>query len=123
MTGPWQNLLEEWHDEEILSIVIVRHPLSRLASVYYQKFVELSTHKSWAKEGLNKTNKQTKIFPQTIEKLSWGLVQLISAVIARYREKGEEGPTDLATPTEFLRWDANTSGKVLLSASHELHLK
>ena len=61
-----QNLLEEWHSEENLSIVIVRHPLSRLASVYYQKFVELSTHKSWAKEGLNKTNKQTKIFPKQL---------------------------------------------------------
>ena len=47
-----QNLLEEWHDEQNLSIVIVRHPLSRLASVYYQKFVELSAHKSWSKEGL-----------------------------------------------------------------------
>ena len=48
-----QNLLEEWHDEQNLSIVIVRHPLSRLASVYYQKFVELSTHKSWAKENVS----------------------------------------------------------------------
>ena len=48
-----QNLLNEWHEEENLSIVIVRHPLSRLASVYYQKFVELSGHKSWSKEGLN----------------------------------------------------------------------
>ena len=48
-----QNLLEAWHSEENLSIVIVRHPLSRLASVYYQKFVELSTHKSWAKENVS----------------------------------------------------------------------
>ena len=50
-----QNLLEEWHSEENLSIVIVRHPLSRLASVYYQKFVELSSHKSWSKEKVSMT--------------------------------------------------------------------
>ena len=52
-----QNLVQQWHDEGHLSIVIVRHPLSRLASVYYQKFVELSTHKSWSKECLNKRGK------------------------------------------------------------------
>ena len=29
--------------------MIVRHPMSRLASVYYQKFVELKDHKAWKK--------------------------------------------------------------------------
>ena len=32
----------------LTSIVIVRHPMARLASVYYQKFVELREHTSWA---------------------------------------------------------------------------
>jgi len=75
---PSQNLLEEWHDEQNLSIVIVRHPLSRLASVYYQKFVELSAHKSWSK--------------------------LISSIIARYRPSGQTGPSDRPTPTEYVRY-------------------
>ena len=43
------NVTSAWHAEDNLSIVIVRHPMSRLASVYYQKFVELKEHKAWKK--------------------------------------------------------------------------
>ena len=56
-----QDLLQSWHDDGNLSIVIVRHPMSRLASVYYQKFVELSTHKGWARVSIS-TLKQNIYF-------------------------------------------------------------
>ena len=47
------------------SIVIVRHPMSRLASVNYQKLIELYQNKGWAR--------------------------LIESIIQNYRGKGEEG--------------------------------
>ena len=51
--------------------------MSRLASVYYQKFIELYQNKGWA--------------------------GLIESIIQNYRGKGEEGPEDQPTPNEFLR--------------------
>ena len=42
-----EDLQGSWNEESNLSIVIVRHPMSRLASVYYQKFVQLGS-KAWA---------------------------------------------------------------------------
>jgi len=39
------RLVQGW--QQTTSIVIVRHPLARLASVYKQKFVNLASHKSW----------------------------------------------------------------------------
>ena len=33
--------------QKTTSIVVVRHPLSRLASVYQQKLVNLAEHRSW----------------------------------------------------------------------------
>ena len=47
-----EDLLGSWNEESNLSIVIVRHPMSRLASVYYQKFIELSNNKAWANVGI-----------------------------------------------------------------------
>ena len=47
-----EDLLGSWNGESNLSIVIVRHPMSRLASVYYQKFIELSNNKAWANVGI-----------------------------------------------------------------------
>ena len=48
-----EDLLGSWNEDSNLSIVIVRHPMSRLASVYYQKFIELSNNKAWANVGIN----------------------------------------------------------------------
>ena len=42
-----EDLQGSWNEDSNLSIVIVRHPMSRLASVYYQKFVQLGS-KAWA---------------------------------------------------------------------------
>ena len=67
--------MSEW--KKVTSIVIVRHPMSRLASVYYQKFIELYQNKGWA--------------------------ALIGSIIKNYRKEGEEGPKDQPTPNEFLR--------------------
>jgi hypothetical protein len=39
-------LVSSWADTT--SIVIVRHPMARLASIYYQNFVKLATHQTWA---------------------------------------------------------------------------
>ena len=142
-TSSSYNLLEEWDSEENLSIVIVRHPLSRLASVYYQKFVELSTHKSWAKEtvsinadtffivlywqGRNQKSQKTESqsdpllflidkwyrplhnfnfdwFHFISQQVYWDLIELIRSIIKRYRPKGTDGPADIPTPSEYLRW-------------------
>lgn len=75
---PPKDLLQAWHREDNLSLVIVRHPMSRLASVYYQKFVELRNHKGWSK--------------------------VIKRIISRYRKEGDYGPMDHPTPSEFLRY-------------------
>ena len=54
-----------------------RHPFARLASVYYQKFVQLKDHKSWG--------------------------PLIKSVVKKYRRPNpNSGDTTLATPSEFL---------------------
>ena len=100
-----QNLLEEWHDEQNLSIVIVRHPLSRLASVYYQKFVELSTHKYWAKENISMIQIKVLYNLDNVNCVSLlrSDLQLIRSIIKRYRPKGADGPLDVPTPTEYLR--------------------
>lgn len=74
--APSTNVQSRWG--EVTSIVIVRHPMSRLASVYYQKFIELYQNKGWA--------------------------GLIESIIQNFRGKGEEGPEDQPTPNEFLRF-------------------
>ena len=89
-----QDLLQSWHDDDNLSIVIVRHPMSRLASVYYQKFVELSTHKGWARVSIS-TLKQDRYFIS--------FYQIISKIIRKYRKNTNEGPPDQPTPNEYLR--------------------
>ena len=53
-----------------------RHPLARLASVYYQKFVQLKDHKAWG--------------------------PLIRSVVRKYRPNPIQGDPTLATPSEFL---------------------
>ena len=53
-----------------------RHPFARLASVYYQKFVELKDHKAWG--------------------------PLIRSVVRKYRPNPIQGDPTLATPSEFL---------------------
>ena len=55
----------------------VRHPLARLASVYYQKFIELYQNKGWA--------------------------SLIKFMIEKYRTNATAGPPDKPTPNEFIR--------------------
>ena len=46
-----KNLIEEWHQNGHLSLVVMRHPFSRLASAYYNKMVELSTNRHYSKVG------------------------------------------------------------------------
>ena len=41
------ELVRAWHSPDQVSIIIVRHPLSRLASVYYNKFVSRKNAKMW----------------------------------------------------------------------------
>ena len=54
-----------------------RHPFARLASVYYQKFVELKEHKAWG--------------------------PLVKSVVKKYRRPNpNSGDPTLATPSEFL---------------------
>ena len=60
-----------------MSIVIVRHPMARLASLYYQKFVEAVHHEFWA--------------------------NLNIYIIEKYRRKWEDGPSDHPKPGEFIR--------------------
>ena len=73
--APSSNLKSSW--SEVTSIVIVRHPMSRLASVYYQKFIELYQDQAWA--------------------------SLIASMIQQYRRQGEVGREDQPTPNEFIR--------------------
>ena len=65
-----------------------RHPLARLASVYYQKFVELKEHKAWG--------------------------PLVKSVVKKYRRPDpKSGDPSLATPSEFLSFildDLKTRG-------------
>ena len=72
---PPVDMLSQWAN--MTSIVIVRHPMARLASVYYQKFIELYQNKGWA--------------------------SVIRTMINKYRGKGEKGPKDQPTPNEFIR--------------------
>ena len=72
---PPANLMPSW--SSLVSMVIVRHPMSRLASVYYQKFVEKSHHRAWV---------------PFIKIMRW------------FRGKEEQGPDDQPTPNEFIRW-------------------
>ena len=83
--APSTNVQSRWG--EVTSIVIVRHPMSRLASVYYQKFIELCQNKAWP--------------------------ELIESIIQNYRGEGEEGPEDQPTPNEFLRYIKQTKKSVL----------
>ena len=53
-----------------------RHPFARLASVYYQKFVELKEHKAWG--------------------------PLVKGVVKKFRPDPNSGDPTLATPSEFL---------------------
>ena len=74
--APTSNLKSSW--SEVTSIVIVRHPMARLASVYYEKFIELYQHMTWA--------------------------SLIARIIQQYRREGDEGRKDQPTPNEFIRF-------------------
>ena len=56
--------------------------MSRLASVYYQKFVELSDNEGWAR--------------------------LIEYIIDTYRKDNETGPAKQPTPNEFIRYGFDT---------------
>ena len=42
---PWANLVSAWMN--VTSLVIVRHPMARLASVYYNKFVKQRQRPVW----------------------------------------------------------------------------
>ena len=74
--APSSNVKNQWN--KVISIVIVRHPMSRLASVYYQKFIELYQNKGWA--------------------------GVIKSIIKKYRKNLNDGPKDQPTPNEFLRY-------------------
>ena len=74
--APSSNVKYQWN--KVISIVIVRHPMSRLASVYYQKFIELYQNKGWA--------------------------GVIKSIIKKYRKNLNDGPKDQPTPNEFLRY-------------------
>jgi len=52
--------------------------MSRLASVYYQKFIELSSHKAWKK--------------------------IIAKIIQNFRKNETDGQADQPTPSEYLRY-------------------
>ena len=60
------------------SIVIVRHPMARLASIYYQKFIKLATHESWAPK--------------------------IKFIIQKFRTDPKSGDQIHATPEEMVRY-------------------
>ena len=64
--------------EDIMSIVIVRHPLSRLASVYYNKFIEKYQDIKWA--------------------------SFIEKMIKLYRTEEKEGVQEQPTPNEFIKY-------------------
>ena len=59
------------------SIVIVRHPMARLASIYYQKFVKLATHQTWASK--------------------------IKMIITKFRDDPKSGDQVHASPEEMVR--------------------
>lgn len=72
------ELQETWNDEENLSMVIVRHPLSRLVSCYYNRLVSMKHMKFWS--------------------------EFNPSVIAQYRENPTDGPPDYPSPSEFIRF-------------------
>ena len=70
------GLAEAW--SRTTSIVIVRHPLSRLVSGYYQKFIKLAKHGTWAPK--------------------------IKMIIERYRDRPNTGDQVHPSPEEFIRY-------------------
>ena len=69
-----EELQPAW--ENLTTIVIVRHPFARLASVYYQKFVDKKEHKAWG--------------------------PIVKGVVKKFRPDPNSGDPTLATPSEFL---------------------
>ena len=44
--------MRAWHEEDNLSLVVVRHPMARLVSAYFNKFVlEMQWKQPWARVG------------------------------------------------------------------------
>ena len=86
-------LIAGWHDEENISLVIYRHPFSRLASAYWNKFVARA--QSWKYAQVSNCyllNSSTKL-----------VFQKIKNIISTYREEDEEGSLEYASPEEFLK--------------------
>ena len=73
---PVNQLGSAW--KETVSIVVVRDPLARLASLYFQKFVKLAKHETWA--------------------------PLIKSIIKKFREDPNTGDKNHITPDEMLRY-------------------
>jgi len=72
------KLINVWNSKENLSMVVVRHPLSRLVSAYYNRFVSFREKKNWKK--------------------------MIKHLIGEYRQTAEGGPRDYPTPSEYIRF-------------------
>jgi len=71
-----EDISEAW--AETVSIVIVRHPLARLVSGYYQKFIKLAKHGTWAPK--------------------------IKQIIEKYRSRPNKGDQVHPSPEEFIRY-------------------
>jgi len=70
-------LLEAWHREEMLSVVMVGHPYTRLVNTYYNMFVAARHQKYWA--------------------------QLTKKILKQQRNT-KPGKDEVITPTEFIRF-------------------
>ena len=77
---PPAQLVSSW--SQVTSLVIVRHPLARLVSVYYQKFVKLAKHETWAPK--------------------------IRFIIEKFRTDPESGDQVHITPEEMVRYPSDT---------------
>ena len=74
-----------WHQDNHLSLVVMRHPFSRLASAYYDKMVE-----------------GVKFYrPMNLQ------------MIDMFREPGVEAAEDIPLPEEFIREDLKKSKQLI----------
>ena len=71
-----KDVASSWHNAT--SLVVVRHPMARLVSIYYQKFVKLARHQTWA--------------------------PVIKAIIKKFRADPSSGDPEHITPEEMIRY-------------------
>ena len=74
--------------------------MARLASVFYNKFIKMKNHIMWAKVTQAKSILSCYL-PDYCNKI----IQVIRSIISKFRKKGDDGPRDTITPSEFLRYN------------------